>query len=96
MDHYARGHLEKKSHSIVSYDAAKRALVGTVTEAATLDARNAAAKAYEYRDTPRYERSVEDLGERSAAAEAYEYRDTPRYERSVEDLSAGAEAENQK
>ena len=79
--------LEHKSRSIVASDAAKRALVGTETEAATLDSRNAAAAAYQYRDTPRYKRSVEDLSERSAAAAAYEYRDTPRYKRSVEDLS---------
>ncbi|KAL2052026.1 hypothetical protein ABVK25_007718 [Lepraria finkii] len=84
--------LERKSRSIVASDAAKRALVGTETEAATLDSRNAAAAAYQYRDTPRYKRSVEDLSERSAAAQAYKYGDTPRYKRSVEDLSGRSAA----
>lgn len=58
--------LEMKSRSIVASDIAKRALVGTETESATLDSRNAAAKAYKYVDTPRYGRSVENL---SAGAE---------------------------
>ena len=40
--------LERKCRSIVASDIAKRALIGTETEAATLGSRNAAAKAYKY------------------------------------------------